>query len=124
MSNKTKKQLEAELKQVRADLDAANKTLSVDMNIMDADEKCDLLESIENLKADLKKYKSYNSDLSHELELASREIQGYQLQIGELKNRRSDLNAIVSGLSMKVRVYQCLLVLAGAACTFAFWVLS
>ena len=124
MSNKTKKQLEAELKQVKADLDAANKTLSVDMNIMDADEKCGLLESIENLKADLKKYKSHNSDLNHELELADREIQGYKLQIGELKNRRSDLNAIVSGLTMKVRVYQAILLISGAACTFAFWALS
>ena len=98
MSNKTKKQLEAELKQVRADLDAANKTLS------ENDEKLnrEIARSVD-ITAKLKHFSLAAEALNADKALLEREIKELKSRLQSMLDNESNLLLSSEGQLREVR---------------------
>ena len=105
-----KASLKKELEDCRKDLKAASKSLSVDMNIMDGEEKADLLETAAKLEAEVEHLKAVNRSAIR--------------QVKEANTFNESLIVSKFALEKKVKVYQALLAFAALVCTMFFWYIS
>lgn len=102
--------LKKELEDHKKALKVANKTLSVDMNIMDGEEKADFLEIIAGLGAEIEHLRSVNHSAIR--------------QVKEANAFNESLIVSKFTLERKIKVYQALLAFAGLSCTIFFWYIS